>query len=98
MILEQETPDLFAPAAYPDGVPVEVCELFEKLALEVRAMGFEHYSARDLTARIRGHHQIDKADREFKVNNNWSPALARWFIGCHPEMAEFFTLRESPNR
>lgn len=98
-IAEAFAPDLFAalrPTAYPDGVPRDVCDLFEKLALEVYAMGFDHYSARDLTARIRWHHQIDRGDREFRVNNNWSPALARWFISRHPSMDEFFELRESP--
>jgi hypothetical protein len=99
-ICEQLSGDLFTPRpvgqSFPEGVPIDVCILFERLALEVSRMGFTHYSARDLTARIRWHHQIDRGDREFRVNNNWSPAIARWFIARHPEMANFFELRESP--
>jgi hypothetical protein len=85
-------------AEMPDGVPVDVCLLFEKLALEVRALGFERYSARAIIHRIRWHEQIDKGNREFKCNNNWTPSMARWVIAKHPNMTEFFELRESPNR
>ncbi len=98
MKLDTATPDLFAPAAYPPGVPTDVCDLFETLALDLKAKGFAYYSARDITAYMRWHERVDRGNREFVINSNWSPALARWFIARHPDMAEFFTLRESPNR
>ena len=98
-LAENLAPDLFAPRAdaYPDGVPIDVCDLFETLALELHAKGFAYYSARDITARMRWHHQVDGGNREFVINNNWSPALARWFIARHPRLADFFELRKSPN-
>lgn len=83
-------------AAYPLGVPVEVCTLFEQIALDVKAKGFARYSARAILHRIRWHHHLEKGNREFKANNNWTPAMARWVIARHPEMKAFFELRSSP--
>ena len=60
-------------------------------------MGFKRYSARALIHRIRWHEQIERGNQEFKVNNNITPALARWFIARHPALANFFETRESPN-
>ena len=81
------------PPAYPAGVPVDVCDLFEKLALQVSAMGIERYSARAVLHRIRWHEHVDKGNRAFKCNDHWTPALARWFVARHPNMAKFFELR-----
>ena len=96
-IPESLAPDLFArPSAcppYPAGVPTDVCYLFERLALQVARAGFEFYSARDLTAQMRWYHHIEKGNREFLMNNNWSPALARWFLARHPELPDFFETR-----
>lgn len=80
-------------AAMPDGVPVDVCLLFEQLALVVRAAGFERYSARAILHRIRWHEAVEKGNREFRANNNWSAALARWFLAAHPELPNFFETR-----
>lgn len=93
-------PDLFAAAeaivaAMPDGVPIDVCMMFEQLALKVAAKGFTRYSARALAHRIRWEHSIEKGDREFVFNNNWTPALARWFLSRHPSLPDFFELRRS---
>lgn len=35
-----------APKAYPHGIPADVCDLFETMALQVAARGFDRYSAR----------------------------------------------------
>jgi len=100
-VAEMLNPNLFTPRprapSYPEGVPADVCDLFEKIALEVAACGFDRYSARALAHRIRWHEQIDRGNREFIFNNNWSPALARWFIARHPHLSDFFELRKSPN-
>lgn len=100
-ICEQLAPDLFSPRvsapAYPDGIPREICDLFERLALEVHANGFDRYSARAIAHRARWHEHIDKGNREFAFNNTWTPALARWFVARHPSMAKFFELRASPH-
>ena len=37
---------------------------------------------------------IERHDREFKVNDHWSPYLSRWFLARHPEFPEFFETRE----
>lgn len=101
-LAEKLAPDLFdapspRPMAYPEGVPVDICDLFERLALQVHARGFDRYSARALFHRLRWEEQIEKGNREFKIDNNHSAALARWFVARHPDMAGFFELRESTN-
>ena len=79
---------------YPDDIPTTVCDLFERLALEVAGCGFKRYSARAVLHRLRWHFNIEKGDRGFKCNDHWTPALARWFLKRHPELAKFFELRE----
>jgi hypothetical protein len=79
---------------YPVGIPADVCELFEKLALEVAAVGYRHYSADALLHRIRWHHKIERGDRAFRANDHWTAPLARWFLSLHPELPRFFELRE----
>lgn len=79
---------------YPEGVPVEVCESFERLALELRRIGFKRYSADAILHRVRWHMQVERGNRAFKANNNWSAPLARWFLKHHPEASGFFELRE----
>ena len=79
------------------GIPPEVVSLFEKLALEISARGFEKYSARAILHRIRWHYHIDKGDRDFTCNNNWTPTMARWFLDRHPELGDFFETRSSPH-
>ena len=78
----------------PSGVPPEIVDLFERLALKIAGQGWSRYSARGIFHRIRWHFQIDKGNRSFKCNNNWTAELARWFLTKHPEHPEFFELRE----
>lgn len=89
-------PDLFSFKAlsYPDDIPEDICALFERLALEVHAQGFKRYSARALLHQIRWHFQVEKGNRQFKINNNCSAELARWFLAHHPELPKFFELRD----
>lgn len=95
-------PDLFdgpfRTPPYPDGIPVKVCDLFESLAFRVHRGGFDRYSADALLHRIRWHFQVEKQDRDFRANNNWTATLARWFIARNPHMEKFFELRESKHR
>lgn len=102
-MIRQETAeaDLFSFAAaervvaeMPDGVPVEVCVLFERLALEVATAGLPRYSARAILHRLRWHHHVERGDRDFKINNKHSAPLARWFLVRHPDLAGFFETRE----
>lgn len=87
-----------ATGGYPEGVPPDVCDLFEQLAMDVKRKGFDQYSARAILHQIRWHHQVERGDREFKCNDHWTPALARWVAARHPEMAKFFELRSSPHK
>lgn len=80
----------------PFPVPLDVCHLFEKLTLDLWNAGWEHYSARAVLHRIRWHKHVDIGDRSFKCNNNWTPALARWFMALHPYTGDFFHTRASP--
>lgn len=80
------------------GIPPEVAGLFEEYALRLFRTGFERYSARAILHRIRWHFHVDKGDRGFKCNNNWTPKLARWAMSKHPQLYNFFELRASPQR
>jgi hypothetical protein len=83
---------------YPFGPPIEVCLLFERLALQIHAQGFQRYSARAILHRIRWHYHIERGLRDFKCNNNWTPAMARWCMARHAAtLAGFFELRASPH-
>lgn len=80
--------------APPVGVPEDIAALFEKLALEVREAGWKRFSSDAILHRIRWYHRIEKGNRAFKANNNWTAPLARWFLERHPDMEGFFELRE----
>ena len=98
-LAERLAPDLFtAPQAseWPDGVPQEVCILFEKLALEVHEKGYKRFSSDAILHRIRWTYRIERGNREFLCNDHWTAPLARWFLARHPDMPKFFELRASP--
>lgn len=77
-----------------EGVPADVCLLFERLALELIRNGFERYSADAILHRIRWEMQVERGNRGFKADNNWSAPLARWFMARNPFCGKFFELRE----
>lgn len=91
-------PDLFDWGKRKDvsGIPPDVVRLFEQLSIQIAERGFVKYSARAVLHRIRWHYHIDKGDKSFKCNNNWTPRLSRWFMDKHPELGEFFETRASP--
>jgi hypothetical protein len=84
-------------ADLPEGIPVDVCASFERLALELRGVGFKRYSADAILHRVRWHMHVERGNRAFKANNNWTAPLARWFLKNHREAAGFFELRERGN-
>lgn len=97
----QIAPDLFAHAnratSWPDGIPREVAELFDKLALDLKRRGFERYSADAILHQIRWTMHVDRDNRDFKCNDHWTAPLARWWLLKHPEHAGFFETRERRN-
>lgn len=79
----------------PSGVPREVAEHFEKIAIALRKdHGFKRYSADAIAHRVRWHFQIERGNKHFKVNNNHISNLARWCMARHPELRGFFETRE----
>jgi hypothetical protein len=74
--------------------PQEVKNLFEQVTLKLHAEGWPRYSARAILHRIRWHFAVEKGDRDFKCNNNWTAGLARWCMERHPKLAGFFETRE----
>jgi hypothetical protein len=95
--------DLFTTATLPPlpppvGVPIDVAMLFERFALEVIRSGMDRYSARAIFHRMRWHHNIERGDRDYKLNNNWTPLLARWFMQKYPHHDGFFETRTSPRK
>lgn len=79
---------------YPIGIPRDVCDLFDKLACGVASRGWQRYSSDAIVHRIRWEMHIERGDRAFKLNNNWTAPLARWWLARHPEYPKFFELRE----
>ena len=82
---------------YPQGIPEDVAELFERIALNLYQDGRRHFSSDAILHRIRWYYNIEKRDDSFKCNNNWTAQLARWFMLKHPDCAGFFELRSSPH-
>lgn len=82
------------PPAYPDGIPPEVCRLFEKIATDLQRNGFERFSADAILHKIRWEMRVERGNRAFKINNNDAAPLARWFLARNPAAKKFFELRE----
>lgn len=92
-------PEHSPPIEYPIGIPLEVCAKFNELACgladgSLSGFAFKRYSADAILHRIRWHFTIERRDRAFKCNNNWTAPLARWWLERHPEHSEFFETRE----
>lgn len=75
-----------------------VYELFKKFALELRGKGFARYSARSILYRIRWHVDVETnpvpGGDEFKINDHYSPYLARQLIAEDPTFNTFFEFRK----
>jgi hypothetical protein len=81
---------------YPADIPVEVCQLFEKMALDLYADGTRRYGARAIINLMRWHfmYQYKGVENQpFKINDKWAPDLARWVMDKHPHMRGFFETR-----
>jgi hypothetical protein len=79
-------------------IPDDVKSLFEKFASETIGRGYGRYSADAILHRIRWTMQIERGLRDYKCNDHWTSALARWFMDKHPEHSGFFELRKLPVR
>ena len=73
----------------------KVWEMFEQFTLEAIGKGFKHYSTNSIFQRIRWETDIpdEYGDSTFKINNNYAPYYARWFMTVYPEYDGFFRTR-----
>jgi len=82
------------PRLIPEGVPLDVAMSFKRLADEVARAGFIRYSSDAILHRLRWQEHIERGNREFKINNDWSSQLARWYMANNPERKGFFETRK----
>ena len=75
-------------------VPEDVKIQFLELAQMLKRRGFKKHSADAILHRIRWVGTVERGNREFKCNNNWTAPLARWAMEVDPSLIGFFDLRE----
>ena len=73
----------------------EAMRLFEQFALEMARAG-RRFGAKLLFERVRWevYLQTDSAS-DFKLNNNYTPYVARWLIDRHPHLAQHIETRRT---
>jgi hypothetical protein len=70
---------------------------FENETFKIIDIGFKHYSARTILHFLRHHTAIEQKSTDgFKLNNNYSPYLARLFALRFPYRAYIFEYRSTP--
>jgi len=86
-------------ACFPEGFSAWVQEnlsiwlRFETEALRL-AQRFDHYSSKTIWEYLRHHSALaDTLDTQYKLNNDFTPYVARLFLLLPPEHAGFFKLR-----
>ena len=70
-----------------------VWNAFALEAMKVKRAGFKHYSARTIIHVLRHHSAIAENGSEWKINNNYSPYLARLFDIVYQDRAGLFEYR-----
>ena len=70
-----------------------VWNAFALEAMKVERAGFKHYSARTIIHVLRHHSAIAENGSQWKINNNYSPYLARLFDIVYPHKAGLFEYR-----
>jgi hypothetical protein len=71
----------------------DIFDLFTQYAKEIRAAGFERYSANAIFERIRWHKDIQTSGDRFKMNNNYRAFYARKLMKEDPSFQGFFAIR-----
>ncbi len=66
---------------------------FDEQASKIRAVGHEFWSARTIVHWIRHETGLREVAGGFKINNNFSPDMARLWEEFHPQAKGFFALR-----
>jgi len=73
----------------------EVYAMFRRFAFEVHRAGHSRFSARAIVHRIRWETAMKPTDEQFKINNNWTPYLARKLAAENTMFADFFEFRHA---
>jgi len=69
--------------------------LFVGFSLEAIKAGFKTYSGKAVIERMRWEMSFNsESPEEFKINNNFCPYFARWFMAQYPEHEGFFRVRK----
>lgn len=71
----------------------EVFRLFREYAESIRSQGWPRYSSDAILHRIRWHHQVEKGERDFKLNDHYTSRYARLLMEIDPSFRGFFELR-----
>lgn len=84
---------------YPDGFfrwlelnPIIVLEFVDR-ARQVKASGRSRFSARAIIENIRWHTLLADREATFKINDHWTPGLARLAMALDPALEGMFELR-----
>lgn len=97
-------PTLFDPVDHPHRIAYEqfrdanpwILTRLAHLARQVQARGYTHYGIAALVEVVRYEHAAtNDPTSDFKINNNYTPFLARDLMARHPELDGFFNTRRS---
>lgn len=94
--LISENRDLFSDD-FVDWLPdnMHVYQAFVVEAIKIHSRGFKHYSSKTIIHVLRHHSAVSEVGGEWKINNNFSPYLARLFDLAYPHMAGMFEYRST---
>lgn len=74
-----------------------VWDAFVEETFKIIACNTRHYSARTILHYLRHHTTVtERSDSGWKLNNDYSPYLARLFDLKYPQLAGLFEYRETP--
>jgi len=72
----------------------DVWHLFCHYSHKIRKAGYQNYSAMAVMQRIQWHKDAgSNGTTQFKINNNYIPHYARWFMAVYPDFDGFFRTR-----
>lgn len=74
---------------------LHVWEAFRIESFKARDKGFKHYSSKTIIHFLRHHSAINEVGGAWKINNNYSPYLARLFDHCFPGFVGLWEYRET---
>lgn len=72
----------------------EVFGKFHEYAEELYQRGYRRYSADMILGRIRWHFNIERGDRDFKLNDHFTSRYSRLLMSTYSKFAGFFETRQ----